>query len=216
LGEGIPRHFSPDGNWVLTNFPYGTQPTTAKQLILLPTGAGQPRILTHDAISHFLAALLPNEKTLVFEGFEPGRPRRSWMQNITGGKPVPITPEGTVGRQLSPDGRLLVAVDTAGRFWLYPIGGGQPTTVSGIEIGEEPIRWSADGKYLFVVSDSIPAEIHRVELSTGRRKLVYTLAPSDAAGLWNIWPVLITPDGRSYVYSDYRILSDLYLATGLR
>jgi hypothetical protein len=172
--------------------------------------------LTHDAIAHYFAALVPDEKTFVFEGFEPGRPRRNWVQSIPDGKPVPITPEGTVGHQLSPDGKLLVAGDTAGRFWIFPIRGGTPIAVSGIELGEEPIRWSADGKHLFVASYGIPAEIHRVELSTGHRKLVYTLAPSDAAGLWNIWPVLITPDGRSYVYSDYRILSDLYLATGLR
>jgi hypothetical protein len=29
-------------------------------------------------------------------------------------------------------------------------------------------------------------------------------------------PVTLTPDGKSYAYSDYRILSDLYLARGLR
>jgi hypothetical protein len=66
------------------------------------------------------------------------------------------------------------------------------------------------------VDNIIPASVHRVEVLTGRRHLVYTLVPSDAAGLWNIWPVLITPDGESYVYSDYRILSDLYLAEELK
>jgi hypothetical protein len=51
---------------------------------------------------------------------------------------------------------------------------------------------------------------------TGRRQLVYTLAPSDAAGLWNVDPVLLSPDGKSYVYSDYKMLSDLYVASGVR
>lgn len=70
-------------------------------------------------------------------------------------------------------------------------------------------------RFLSVASVSlVPATVYRVELNTGRRQLVYTLAPSDAAGLWNIAPVLLTPDGKSYVYSDYRILSDLYLAGG--
>jgi hypothetical protein len=67
-----------------------------------------------------------------------------------------------------------------------------------------------------LVSDEIPAKIYRVEVLDGRRQLVHPLAPSDAAGLWNIWPALITPDGKSYVYSDYRVLSELYLANGLR
>jgi hypothetical protein len=86
----------------------------------------------------------------------------------------------------------------------------------GIECGEDVIRWSADGKNLFVVGEGIPAKVYRVEVITGRRQFVYTLAPGDGAGLWSIWPFLLTPDGKSYVYFGYRILSDLYLATGLR
>ena len=174
-------------------------------------------MLTHDSISHGDATLLPGGKELLFEGNEPGHALRNWVQNVTGGKPLPITPEGTVGRRVSPDGKLLVAVDPEQRFWLYPIVGGRPRGLSGIKADEEAIRWSADGKSLFVASVSlVPATVYRVELNTGRRQLVYTLAPSDAAGLWNIAPVLLTPDGKSYVYSDYRILSDLYLAGGLR
>ncbi len=212
LGDGLPRQLSPDGKWVLTD----SRPTSAPQLLLLPTGAGQPQALTHDSISYYGATLLPDGKRLLFEGYEPGRAHRSWVQSVSGGKPAPITPEGTAGHQVSPDGKLLAAVDSDRRFWLYPMDGGQPRALSGIEPGEDAIRWSADGKYLFVASDTIPVEVHRVGVVTGRRQLVYTLAPSDAAGLWNIGPVLVTPDGKSYVYSDYRILSDLYLASGLR
>ena len=216
LGEGLPKQLSPDGKWALTNYPSGIRPTSAPQLLLLPTGAGQPQSLTHDSISHYWATLLPDGKRLLFEGFEPGRARRNWVQNVSGGKPAPITPEGTAGHQVSPGGKLLAAIDSDQRFWLYPVDGGQPRALPGIEPGEDAISWSADGEYLFVASDTIPVEVHRVGVLTGRRQLVYTLAPSDAAGLWNIGPVLVTPDGRSYVYSDYRILSDLYLASGLR
>jgi eukaryotic-like serine/threonine-protein kinase len=216
LGEGLPRQLSPDGKWVLTDYPGGIRPTSAPQLLLLPTGAGQPQSLTRDSISHYWATLLPDGKRLLFEGYEPGRARRNWVGSVSGGKPTPITPEGTVGQQVSPDGKLLAAIDTDRRFWLYPIEGGQPRTLPGIEPGEGAIRWSADGKYLFVASDGIPVEVHRIGVITGQRQLVYTLAPSDTAGLWNIGPVLVTPDGRSYVYSDYRILSDLYLVSGLR
>jgi DNA-binding winged helix-turn-helix (wHTH) protein/Tol biopolymer transport system component len=212
LGDGVPRQISPDGKWVLSMYPVSIQP----QLVLLSTGAGPPRMLTRDSILHRGAILLPDGKRVLFEGNEPGHARRSWVQSVTSGKPMPVTPEGTAGHQVSPDGRLLVAVDSESRFWLYPMGGGQPRAFLGIESGEEAIRWSGDGKYLFVVTDGIPARVYRIEVITGRRQLIYTLAPSDAAGLWNIWPVLLTPDGKSYVYSDYRILSDLYLATGLR
>ncbi|MFI5095387.1 MAG: winged helix-turn-helix domain-containing protein [Candidatus Acidiferrales bacterium] len=213
LGDGFPLQFSPDGKWVMTT---GVPSARPPQLSLLPTGIGEPVTLTHDSISHYLATLLPDGKRFLFEGNEPGRARRNWVQSVAGGKPVPITPEGTVGHLVSLEGKLLVAVDSERRFWLYPLSGGQPRPLSGIEPEEDTIRWSVDGRFLFVVGDGIPASIYRVEILTGRRQLVYKLAPGDAAGLWNIWPVLITPDGKSYVYSDYRILSDLYLANGLR
>lgn len=212
LGDGQPIQFSPDGKWVLAK----SLPAAVPQLFLLPTGAGQPVTLTHDSLSHHFATLLPDGKTFLFEGNEPGHARRNWAQSAIRGKPVPITPEGTVGHQVSPDGKLLVAVDSERRFWLYPIGGGNPRALLGIEPGEDTIRWSGDGKYLFVVGEGIPASIYRVEVLTGRRQLVYKLAPTDPAGLWNFLTVLITPDGKSYVYSDYRILSELYLADGLR
>ena len=41
--------------------------------------------------------------------------------------------------------------------------------------------------------------------------------PSDVAGISNVLlPVLLTPDGRSYVYSYGRFLNDLYLVDGLK
>jgi hypothetical protein len=212
LGDGFPVQFSPDAKWVLSRIPSSSTP----QLFLLPTGAGQPVTLTHDSLSHYRATLLPDGKTFLFEGNEPGHARRTWAQSAIRGKPVPITPEGTAGHQVSPDGKLLVAVDSERRFWLYPIGGGNPRALLGIEPGENTIRWSGDGKYLFVVGEGIPASIYGVEVLSGRRQLVYKLAPTDPAGVWNSLAVLITPDGKSYVYSDYRILSELYLADGLR
>jgi eukaryotic-like serine/threonine-protein kinase len=217
LGDGEPMQFSRDGKWVVTSYPWGIRPTSAPQLLLLPIGTGTPVTLTRDSISHGFATLLPDGKRILFDGSEPGHARRNWIQDVTGGKPRPITPEGTVGKRVSPDGKLLVAADLQHRFWLYPVDGGQPRALSGVEPGDEAIQWSADGRDIFVVSEGvIPAMVYRIESSSGRRQLAYTLAPSDAGGLWDIGPVLVTPDGKSYVYSDYRVLSDLYLASGLR
>ncbi len=38
----------------------------------------------------------------------------------------------------------------------------------------------------------------------------------DPAGVLQVGPVVITPDGKSYVYSYRRILEELYLVTGLK
>ncbi len=39
--------------------------------------------------------------------------------------------------------------------------------------------------------------------------------PPDAAGLINVGPLLVTPDGKNIVYSYSRLLSDLYLVSGM-
>ncbi len=217
LGDGLPAQFSPDGNWALTIYPSGLKPTSAPQLLLLPTGVGQRVTLTHDLISHGSATLLPDGERVLFEGSKPGRAQRTWVQDVTGGEPLPITPEGIAGHWVSPDGKMLVVVDSQQRFWLYPMDRGQPEALPGIGRGEDMIRWSGDGKYLYVANEGIiPVRVYRVEVSTGRRQHIFTLSPSDAAGLGSIYSVLLTPDAKSYAYSDYRIFSDLYLATGLR
>jgi eukaryotic-like serine/threonine-protein kinase len=217
LGEGIPIQFSPDGKWVLTSYPSGLRPASAPQLVLLPIGAGQAVTLTHDSIEHGFATLLPDGKRFLFDGIEPGHAPRSWAQDGSDGKPQAITPEGVIAQGFSPDGKLMVAVDLEHKFCLYPVDGGQPRALSGIEPGEVPIRWSADGKYLFVATVAgNPVRIYRTEVSSGRRQFVNKVAPSDLAGLWGLLTVHITPDRKSYVYSDYRILSDLYVASGLR
>jgi len=215
LGEGLPIQFSADGKWVLTCYPAGLKPSSPPQLVLLPTGAGQTLTLTHDSIEHGFGTLLPDGKRFVFDGVEPGHAPRSWVQEGSDGKPQPITPEGVLGNHVSPDGKLMAAVGT--KNWVYPVDGGQPTALSGIEPGEVPIGWSADSKHLFVATvEAVPVRIYRTEVSTGRRQFVSKVAPSDLAGIWTSLLIHITPDGKSYVYSDYRILSDLYVASGLR
>ncbi|HKH98384.1 MAG TPA: winged helix-turn-helix domain-containing protein [Candidatus Sulfotelmatobacter sp.] len=217
LGEGFPIQFSQDGKWVLTSYPSGLKPASAPQLVLLPTGAGQAVTLTHDSIDHGFATLLPDGKRFVFDGVEPGRAARTWVQDGSDGKPQPVTPEGVIAHGFSPDGKLMAAVDLEHQFWLYPVDGGQSRALFGIEPGEVPIQWSADGKHLFVATiESIPVKIYRTDVSTGRRQFVSKVAPNDLAGLSGFLTVHITPDAKSYVYSDYRILSDLYLASGLK
>jgi hypothetical protein len=40
----------------------------------------------------------------------------------------------------------------------------------------------------------------------------FTVA-NDPAGVWSVAPVLVVPDGRSWIYGFGRRLNDLYLAT---
>jgi hypothetical protein len=97
-----------------------------------------------------------------------------------------------------------------------PVEGGATHPIPGIEDKDVPIQWAADGKSLFLAQYGNPAKVFRLEIATGKRAPWKELVPADPSGVGGIGPIHITPDGKSYVYSVYRDLSDLYLVSGLK
>ena len=214
LGDGLAITVSPDGKWVIAS-----PPSTPAQLVLLPTGPGEAKPLTHDSINHSRARWLPDGKRFLFSGKEPGHAARIYRQDSSDGKPVPISPEGIdpLVLVLSPDGQQVVGVGPDEKAYFYPVAGGEPRAVPGIEPGEQPVQWSDDGKaiYFYRLGD-LPAKVYRLDSLTGHKSLWKELMPSDSAGVSRIGPILITPDGKSCMYGYHRILSDLYLVEGLK
>jgi hypothetical protein len=133
-----------------------------------------------------------------------------------------ISPEGVnlpFGvHPVSPHGDLVAAVALDRRAYFYDIdGAGEPHPIPGLLVGEVPIRFSADGRRLYAYrSDDLPARVYEVEVASGRRRLWREILPAERSGISSIARVLITPDGASYAYNDTRVLSELYLAEGLK
>ena len=212
LGDGHGHGRSPDGKWVISIL------LTPPQIVLLPTGAGEARHLERFGIEQYGygAAWLPNGKGIVFVGREKGRPMRTFVQDLDGGQPRPVTPEGVTGNAVSPDGKLLLGRDTSEKKALYPLDGGEPRTVPGLEDEDKLIRWTDSADSVFIYRDrERPIRIYKLNLSTGRKELVKEILPRDPAGLLGTVTVLMTPDGKGYVYAFTRRLSDLYLVKGL-
>jgi eukaryotic-like serine/threonine-protein kinase len=212
LGSGAFPSLSPDGKWVAA-----LDNASPDQLELLPTGTGQRRQLTSDSLEHVGVRWVPDGKALVFSASEPNHPLRSYWMSLDGGKPRAITPEGTAGTLVSPDGKSVLAVDPENKRWLYPLAGGDPQAVSAALKGNDAVlTWEADGQSLLVGERGFPYKVSRVYLNSTRREEVRTVSPSDAAGIVTIGGVHFSADRKSYAYSYYRILSDLYVVDGLR
>ncbi|HSD71651.1 MAG TPA: protein kinase [Thermoanaerobaculia bacterium] len=215
LGDGSAWGFSPDGRWVLSFRGEGRD----AQVILLPTGAGEPRPFPRIDISYHSAAWFPDGRRILISGNEPGHGNRLFIQDVSGGKPRPITPEGVSTRfdVVSPDGKSIVATGPDGKFAIYPAEPGEPRVVPGLEPGDIPLKWTPDGSSIFVYRPSAPPlRIEKVDVKTGRRTLWKEIRPPDPSGVEQVGPAQITPDETSYVYSYRRALDELYLATGLR
>jgi eukaryotic-like serine/threonine-protein kinase len=214
LGDGEPFALSPDGKWALC-----ATHTSPPQLILLPTKAGEARTVTNDSIAHLGAAWLPDGNRVIFSGSEPGHALRFYIQDLQGGKPQAITPDGsgTWAVLVSPDGKLVVGYGADGKNFFFPVDGGQSQPAPGIESGESIDGWSAGGRSFFVHNSmGFPVTISRVDAVTGKRTIWKQITPADPSGVDAIQGIAITPDEKSFVYSYRRRFSDLYLVDGLK
>jgi dipeptidyl aminopeptidase/acylaminoacyl peptidase len=212
LGEGAATGLSPDGRWALA-IVYGTP----SALMMLPIGVGEPtQVPRHDIEDYHAARWVPDGKRIVFVGRRASESRRAFVQALDGA-PRAITEEEVVlrGLPVSPDSRFLACTGLDGKMKLVPLEEGETQPVSGIAPGEVLIRWSGDGKSMFVYRPGeLPTRIQRVALDSGEREAWMELLPSDPAGVSTIGQIRLTPDGKSCVYSFKRILSELYLVEG--
>ncbi len=217
LGEGAALALSPDGKWVLT----ALIRQTPSQIVLLPTGAGGPRPFPKDSIEHangFFGAFLPDGKRILFNGNEPGRPPRVFIQDLEGGAAKPVTQEGVEARLLSADGASLVTRSPEQGLAITPLEGGPARAIPGLKPTDTPLRFTADGRFLFLSEESteFPARVFRLAVATGRREVWKELMPGDPAGMMLLAPAAISEDGKTILFIYSRVLSDLYVAEGLR
>jgi len=216
LGEGAAEDLSPDGKWVVAA-QYWTNPP---DLVLLPTGPGQPRTLPPTGLENIVQAeFFPSGDRLLLVGNEPGRAIRCYVRGLEGGPMRPITPEGFVARggAISPDGKWVAGTVRGGDASLYPVEGGSPRPIQGRLPEEVVLGWSANGRSIYVERPGgRPMGVFRVDLATGKRVSWERIqGGEDRAGV-SLGLLILGPDDHTYACVYGRNLSELFLARGLR
>jgi tRNA A-37 threonylcarbamoyl transferase component Bud32 len=219
LGEGRPLALSRDAQWALA-----VQGEIPGELVLLPTRTGEVRRLPRGAIAEYLdwAVFSPDGRRIYFAAREASDVNRTYVQDLDGGEPRPVTPDGFVGLLLSPDGRTLATIDRYGEYYLYPVDGtAKPYPLQGYIDGDVLLQWSADGRSLFIrEAGNLVLRIHRLDIATGDRRFWKELVPPDPTVVIDIGSdpgqVRISADGKSYAYTYWTFEGELYLAQGFK
>jgi len=214
LGDGDPLGFSPDGQWLACNLP-----AAGDTLTLLPLGAGEARVLKSANLQFLpeeVSPWMPDGKSFIVLGAEPGHGPRSYLQSINGGEAKPITPDDTVADLISPDGNRVLTHDLRGKFWLYPLQGGSPREVPAITKGEAAIQWLRDGRTVIVRGPgALSVNTFQVDVESGARKPWKQFLPKDKVGLHGIYKFHVTPDGSHYMAVESHMYSTLFVVRGL-
>jgi eukaryotic-like serine/threonine-protein kinase len=214
LGEGLALAISPDAKWVITKPPKGGP------LSLVPTGAGEARQLTHDAVSYDTARFFPDGKRLLAFGIEAGHGGRDYVIDLNSGDSKPATPEGISGVQVSPDGKSTAVRGPEGKRGIWSLEGGGFRPIPGLESSYSIIGWTPDGESVYVANNkrlaAKAATVYRVNIQTGKMEPWRTFGEETSAGVSTVAAPHFSRDGTAYAYIYIRVLSEAYVVTGLK
>jgi len=212
IGEGVAETISPDGKWVIT------KPAKGGPLSLVPTGAGESRQLSHDAVSYGMVRFLPSGKRLLASGIEAGHGGRDYLIDLDSGDAKPITPDGVAGVEISPDGKSTVVSGPDGKTGVWPLEGGDFRLIPGLDSNYPVIGWTPDGKSVYAASRQRAkvAKVYRVNIQTGKMEPWKTFGEEATTGISSVANPLLSSDGTAYAYVYIRVLSEAYVVTGLK
>ena len=219
IGEGYGCQFSPDGKWALAVKP--TEPVP--EVWLYPLGPGEPRRISPSSIRPIgLAGFTPDGKHVVYPASEPGKLARVFIQDLNGGSPQPISPEGVFGWVVSPNGQwvsVTVQEPNSNLFHttMLSIADKKIVEMKGFTAADNFFGWTSDNQIYLAGKPDPGASVNVEKLNplTGARTPWRTISAIPVGGVV-IDTFVVTPSGDNYGFG-YRVrLSDLYTVSGVR
>jgi len=214
LGDGWISDFTPDGRWVVT-----VVPSTPPQLRLYPVGAGETRRLDFGAFGVLSDARVwgpAADSTLACGSISEHAPR-CYLRTTSAPTWRPVADDGADHGYVSPDGHLVVTTSPDGSNRLYDLRTGSGRPVRGLRAADRVLRWSPDGKSLWVwQTDTMPIMIDRVDIATDQRARLTTLVPQSGQGVSHVFGVGLADDPRVYMYGTVVQSSQLFVIEGAR
>jgi eukaryotic-like serine/threonine-protein kinase len=217
LGDGYGAGISYDGRIVPA-----MRATEPHKLFLYPTGTGAPRVIE---LGDLTAAFSGNENGVTFSrdgryallsAFNAKQEIRDYLVDLRSGSLRPVTPIGSKGGKLSPDGTRVVTVDLASqKTILVDVATGKTSPLPGMERDDGVMGWSADGRSVSVWNQQLPARLFLIDVGSGRRQFVQSVEPFTTVGSMYA-QMAASSDAKVAAYRQRRGLYTLYVAEGLK
>jgi Tol biopolymer transport system component len=213
LGYGNRASISPDSNWIACV----RRERGSSRLVLLPTGAGEEKLLSTGGIQPEAVEWFADGKRLMFTGSESNQAPRTYLLELESSRTRPVTPPGVRASAVSPDGQFATII-AGGKLSLHSLDSGRDVSVGPLNAGVSVIRWSGDGRHIFL-QQNWPTRrsrtILRMDVRTGVTEVWRDLKLPDPTALI-FGAVRMTADGQSYAFSFQRDLGTLYLVKGVK
>ena len=117
---------------------------------------------------------------------------RILVQNLEGGDPQPLSPEGVFLRPstnpVTPDGKFVLGTHRLGtsrggrEASLYPVerGGGEVRPVAGLDADDWAVQWSQDGRFLYVHQlHGVPNKVWQLDPASGKKTPWLEIRPGE-------------------------------------
>jgi len=209
LGTGSALALSPDDRWALT---YDDK---LHETLLVPIGAGEARALERPGFTDTTDdSWCPDQTCVVFTGQQAGKPPRSYIQNVGGGRPVPFGPDGVTNPIISPDGKLVLG-RSGEKYVMFDRDGRNLRDVHGLRPDDRVLRWADKRPDLYVYQAQRKLQLFELRPDTGQRQMLREIPVPGLAVISGAPHLFVSQDGKSYVYSVDTTTSELYLVKNL-
>jgi WD40 repeat protein len=127
-----------------------------------------------------------------------------------------ITPEGTAGVFISPDGSSTVVRGSDGNWGIWSLAGGSMRPTPDLTSDYSVAGWAPDGNSLYVTKrgrHDKGVELYEANVATGKMKPWKTFG---AGGTGSIRLPVFSTDAAAYAYNYSHALSQAYVIKGLQ
>ena len=209
VGDGRAMDISPDGRWVLTQ-----AADDAGKLFLNSLKDGKSVPVSTYGLAYRWARFIPSSecREILFEGAVQGD-RQIYRQELPGGTPHAIKP----GLRLSDaviDDSARVAVGAQGHSGLLLVDLAKGTTRLLPVAAHMPVAFANSRELITTHREKGAVLLDLVDVQTGQVRNVRKIDLGEGAGSDEIFPIHVSRDLRTFVYSRLNLSSNLYTVSG--